>query len=123
MFALLILAALEAASPLRDLYRFPSKAEVAGVLSFNRTFRERMTALAGHWLILRDEELDVIALAHQEAWEQYRAWDALDDALTVSLCISRRIAGMRRLRELLGDDAYHEGRMPPPVPMWRFRER
>lgn len=27
---------------------------------------------------------------------------------------------LRRLRQLIGDEAYFAGRMPPPAPLWRF---
>jgi hypothetical protein len=27
---------------------------------------------------------------------------------------------LQRLHELLGDEAYYEGRMPPAAPFWRF---
>jgi hypothetical protein len=29
---------------------------------------------------------------------------------------------LRRLRELIGEQAYAEGRMPPPIPLWWFAE-
>ena len=57
----------------------------------------------------------------EETDYQYRCWDNLymaeggegDDE-------DARRESLRRLHDLLGDEAYYEGRMPPAAPFWRF---
>ena len=36
--------------------------------------------------------------------------------------LNRRWERLKELKEKLGYRAYYEGRMPPPAPIWRFRE-
>ena len=36
--------------------------------------------------------------------------------------LNRRWGRLMELKEKLGFRAYYEGRMPPPAPIWRFRE-
>lgn len=36
--------------------------------------------------------------------------------------VSNRRAALRRLKELLGDEDYYAGQLPPHVPVWWFRE-
>lgn len=51
----------------------------------------------------------------------YRCWDALYDAQG-GFCEEEdyRRQALRRLRQLIGEEAYYKGLIPPPVPIWRF---
>ena len=54
--------------------------------------------------------------------ECWPAWNTLRSSHLTDTVAGRRSA-LRRLREILGDVAYFRGEMPPPVPVWLFKER
>jgi hypothetical protein len=64
-------------------------------------------------------------------WERqaqycYQAWDALDNVKRFCFEVheERMIpVNLERLRDLLGQDAWAIGRMPPPAPYWYFQEK
>jgi len=103
--------------PLSDCDRFPPREVACQAIQFNRAYR-RSVAARQRW-----------ELHHWWYWQEvldetdwlYRCWDNLytaeggegDDE-------ESRRQSLRRLRELLGDDAYYGGRMPPAAPFWRF---
>ncbi len=96
-----------------DLTRFPPPEVVQEALDFNLAYREALFArmdLLSH----RREELS------READEAYRLWWLWD-------CLRCAHGGslfwQQELRRLLGEADYHQGRMPPAVPLWRFRVR
>lgn len=53
--------------------------------------------------------------------DAYRVWYILDDVMLASdpeRPEEARLEVLRRLREWLGEDGWHAGALPPPVPMW-----
>ena len=61
---------------------------------------------------------------HADALWCRRCWDLLDDCLRIHPHDDGQIAGkLTELRRLLDDDDWRAGRMPPPGPLWRFRDR
>jgi hypothetical protein len=36
--------------------------------------------------------------------------------------VTVRRQALKKLREMIGENAYYYGQMPPSVPVWRFRE-
>ena len=95
--------------------RFPDWRTIDGFLEFNRAYaRDLKTRLA----------LDTVHAHHlrQAAAENdylYRVWSTLRDARPLYGVCYRRQA-LLRVREMIGDEAFYSGRMPPYVPVWRF---
>jgi hypothetical protein len=104
---------------LQDLDRFPCRECVTSWCRFSRDYRCR----------LRDE------LSLGEAWREralwaaldqardcYQPWDLLEDAQAEWRDPACRLEMLEALRDLIGPEAYYTGRMPPPVPLWHWRE-
>jgi hypothetical protein len=109
---------LAAAPSVVDCYRFPDRAQVNDLLAFNRAYRQhidtRQPVELVHWWDLR--------VAIQEADRLYQIWDTVRDARCDYYYITVRRQALKRLREMLGDDAYYAGNLPPCVPVWRFQK-
>jgi hypothetical protein len=58
----------------------------------------------------------------EETRELFEVWNTLDDAQQGYYDEAFRRRKLARLRELLGPADYYAGRLPPPVPVWRFEE-
>ena len=52
----------------------------------------------------------------------YLVWDAVRDARCDFYYVTVRRQALKKLRDLVGDEAYATGELPPNVPTWRFRE-
>lgn len=109
---LLLLPILDEDPPLDDRHRFPPKAVAWEARFFNLAFRENLN---------KHRPLSI----HREAlWEQavceahhlFLCWDCLDDIQCEGLNEEHRRKLLRKLRVLIGPEAYYSGRMPPCVP-------
>ena len=96
-----------------DMRRFPDEAVTRECLYMASVYVERarlrQAAMPRPWSDEADEDV-LSGQWCQECWSKlndYRQWKM------------RSAAG--ELREALGDDLFFQGRMPPPVPLWRFR--
>lgn len=106
--------------PLRDLDRLPAPAVVQSYRDFadaygrhaDRQLEESRPLDAGYWWQVRCERLDC-----------RRAWDVLAMAQCESFTAEARRERLAELERVLGMADYFAGRMPSPVPVWRFRER
>jgi len=100
-----------------DCFRFPERATINELLAFNRAYRQqidnRQALELVHWWELR--------LALQETERLYQIWDTVRDARCDYYYIAVRRQALKRLRELVGEEAYYSGNLPPCVPLWRFR--
>lgn len=98
-----------------DVLRFGywERSQVTALMKFNREYQSELEKLYGTY---PNEVPEALA----EAETLRRAYDALDDAM---FCVSEtsRIQGLIRLRKIIGPESYNAGKMPPAVPLWRFR--
>ena len=105
------------APPLGDSLRFPDRESVNEMLSFNRAYRQhidiRQSVELAHWW----EHQATL----QETEQLYQIWDTVRDARCEYYYVTVRRQALKRLRELLGQDDYYTGQLPPYVPVWRFR--
>jgi hypothetical protein len=106
------------APSLHDCERFPSREAINELLSFNRAYRQylgsRQPVDLARWWEFR--------IALQETDHLYHIWDTLRDARCPYYYVTVRRRALKKLREVLGDDAYYKGQLPPHVPFWRFQE-
>src|SRR5207249_3016458 len=106
------------APPVHDCLRFPDRAMVNEALAFNRAYRRqiegRHPSEPSRWWELRN--------AADETDYLYEVWDNVRDARCEYYYISVRRQALKKLRELVGDQAYYNAQLPPYVPLWRFQE-
>lgn len=107
---------LKDAPPLSDYGGFPPREFISEALTFNRHYREYLSARREVDLLHAESLTEAI----QETDQLYAVWDMLRDAhCDYYYCTVRRQA-LRRLRETLGPEAYGQKNMPSAVPLWRF---
>jgi hypothetical protein len=109
---------LSEAPALDDCYRFPERAAVNQLLAFNRAYRQHIDVRQPVELVHSWE----LRSALQETDRLYQVWDAVRDARCDYYYITVRRQALKRLREMIGEDAYYSGNLPPCVPLWRFQE-
>ena len=100
-----------------DCRRFPDRTAVNDMLAYNRAYRQhidiRQSVELAHWW----EHQATL----QETEQLYQIWDTVRDARCEYYYVTVRRQALKRLRELLGEDDYYSGQLPPYVPVWRFR--
>ena len=105
------------APPAHDCQRFPDRATINELLAFNRAYRQhldmRQPAEPARWWELRS--------VLQETDQLYQVWDTVRDARCEYYYVTVRRQALKRLRDMLGENAYYTGEMPPHVPVWRFQ--
>jgi hypothetical protein len=108
---------LVAAPAVEDCQRFPERGIVNELLAFNRAYRRhidvRQPVELVHWWELR--------IALQETNRLYQIWDTVRDARCDYYYVTVRRQALKRLRELVGEEAYYSGNLPPCVPLWQFQ--
>jgi hypothetical protein len=106
------------APAIRDAERFPNREAVNELLAFNRAYRQHIGARQpvelAHWWEFR--------AALQETDQLYQIWDTVRDARCDYYYVTVRRQALKKLREMIGDEAYWNGDLPPHVPLWRFQE-
>jgi hypothetical protein len=109
-------AELADAPPLHDAMRFPDRALVNELLSFNRAYRQHLDNRQGMdgaaWWELRE--------AIHETDRLYGIWDTVRDARCDYYYVTVRRQALAKLRDLVGFRAYSSGAIGPHVPVWRF---
>ena len=108
---------LKDAPPLVDCLRFPDRWTVNELLMHNRTYRK---SIETRQLIELTDHAGLLS-ALQEADVLYEIWDTVRDARCEYYYVSWRRLSLKRLRELIGLEAYLKGELPPHVPIWRYR--
>lgn len=105
------------APDLNDCQRFPDRTSVNEMLAFNRAYRRhidiRQPVELSRWWELRT--------ILQETDQLYQVWDTVRDARCEYYYVTVRRQALKRLRELVGTQAYYSGELPPYVPVWRFQ--
>ncbi len=99
-----------------DAMRFPDRALISDLLSFNRSYRQQLEHRKSLELVYSWELSEVVA----EVDRLYQIWDAARDARCEYYYISVRRGALKKLRDAVGDEAYYGGQLPPHVPVWRF---
>ena len=104
------------APPADDGWRFPGREVITQMLAANRTYRQHL------------EARQAVELSHtwslktvlQETDELYTIWDMLRDTRSDHQQVTARRLSLKKLRELIGPEAYYSGTLPPNLPLWRF---
>lgn len=106
-----------------DARRFPDLDTCVRECVFNDRFRqnlarERLAWPANRQGIWQDTADETEWL--REVW--IAAWNAARECESRNGWPPFAVPHLTRLRDLLGEEDYAAGRMPPAVPVWRFRE-
>lgn len=106
---------------LADLARFPDAATVDFWIGFSREYEQHCeTAAAGNpW----KHRADWWICAGEEAHRGRYSWETLKTARALSAAAYTRDDALRYLKYLrgeIGPERYWSGRLPDPVPFWRF---
>ncbi len=105
------------APPLSDCERLPDRATINDLLAFNRSYRQHMDACQPVRMAYSWE----FRTAIQETDQLYQVWDTARDARCEYYYVTVRRQALKKLRELIGNEAYNTCQMPPYVPLWRFQ--
>ncbi|GIW80785.1 MAG: hypothetical protein KatS3mg105_2592 [Gemmatales bacterium] len=108
---------LKDAPELAEAYRFPDRETITGFLEFNRAYRRTLAMRYALEMASRQQ----IAQAIDQTDFYHRCWDAARDARCEYYYVTVRRHALRKLRELLGHEAYYSGELPPYVPLWSFQ--
>jgi hypothetical protein len=109
---------LKDAPKLTDSQRFPDRNTVNELLAFNRAYRR---FLDGRQPLEQDRSTTLRA-ALKETDLLYQVWDSVRDARCEYYYITVRRQALKRLRQMVGPDAYDAAELPPYVPLWRFQD-
>jgi hypothetical protein len=110
---------LKGAPLLNDSNRFPDRAAVNEMISFNRALRNHIDSRQ-RW---ETDRGDMYRAMLRETDDLFKVWDAVRDARCESFYVTTRRMALKRLRDMLGAEAYYSGYLPPYVPTWRFQEK
>jgi hypothetical protein len=102
---------------LSDSIRFPERNAVNDLLSFNRAYRQEMVARQPFDVVHGDAMREAVL----ETDQLYRVYDAVRDARCEYYYVHFRRQALAQLRDMIGVEAFYSGKLPPPVPTWRFR--
>lgn len=98
--------------------RFPDRATVNDLLTFNRAYRRHLDSRQ----VLETDRSDLLQGMVRETDRLYQVWDAVRDARCEFYYVTVRRQALKRLRDQLGADAFECAHLPPHVPIWHFQE-
>lgn len=100
-----------------DALRFPDRNTVHELLAFNRAYRRNLDARQA----LEQDRCHTLRTALKETDYLYQVWDSVADARCEYYYIAVRRQALKRLRQMVGPEAYNTADLPPYVPLWRFQ--
>jgi hypothetical protein len=103
---------------LEECQRFPERALVSDFLAFNRAYRSDLCAR----MLIDPVHAEDLRNAILETDQLYRAWDAVRDSRCEYYYITVRRQALNQLKDMIGNEAFYRGQLPPHVPVWRFAE-
>jgi hypothetical protein len=104
------------APPIRDANRFPNRHQITEMLRFNREYRRNLDCRQ----VFDRDRLGYLKNAVREADELHDLWELVREASSEVYYVPVRRQALKKLRDQLGEAAYHAGDLPPHVPLWRF---
>jgi hypothetical protein len=109
-------AELRTAPPISEAQRFPGRELVSDMMAFNRAYHENLTKRL-EMDAVHAEELRSTLL---ETDQLHRVWNTVHEINCPYYYITYRRQALRQLRELVGDESFYSGSLPPHVPIWRI---
>ena len=106
------------APKLGEAGRFPDRRAVSEYITFNREYRKTLETRQ----VWESDRADLIRVVVLETDQLYKVWDAVRDARCEFYYVTVRRQALKRLKEVIGDEAFANADLPPCVPEWRFAE-
>ncbi len=103
---------------LAEAERLPSRDEIARLIKFNRRFRQHIVSESQ----LNKDRSDTYRETLTETDYLYRFWLAVQEARCPFFYVEVRRAALKKMKNLLGAEAYYQGSYLPNVPTWRYHE-
>ena len=101
-----------------DGKRFPHRDTISDMLSLNRDLCKHIEARQH----VDTDRASAFRAALHETDTLYRVWDAVRDAKCEFYYITMRRQALKKVRNMIGAEAYYTGNLPPHIPTWRFQE-
>ena len=102
-----------------DCKRFPERSIISEMLEFNRALRKNIDSRQH----LDTDRGAAYRAALQETDKLYQVWDAVRDARCEFYYVNVRRQALKKVRDMIGAEAYYSGNLPPYIPPWRFQEK
>jgi hypothetical protein len=109
---------LRTAPPLCEADRFPGRELVSDMMAFNRTYHETIAKR----LELDRIHAEELRQALHETDQLHRVWNTVHEINCPYYYVTYRRQALRQLRDLIGEQAFYTGNLPPHVPLWRIPE-
>jgi hypothetical protein len=109
---------LNGAPLVNDAKRFPGRDSISDMLSLNRNLRKHIE-VRQH---VDTDRASAFRAALHETDTLYRVWDAVRDAKCEFYYVTVRRQALKKVRNMIGAEAYYTGNLPPHIPTWRFQE-
>ncbi len=109
---------LRTAPPLCEAERFPGRDLVSDMMAFNRAYHDNLSKR----LELDRIHAEELRQALQETDQLHRVWNTVHEINCPYYYVTYRRQALRQLRELIGEQAFYTGNLPPHVPLWRIPE-
>jgi hypothetical protein len=101
-----------------DSFRFPDRTSVNELVRFNRAYRKHLDQRHE----METDRCEELRAVMRETDRLYQVWDSVRDARCEFYYVTVRRQALKKLKDLVGDDDYLAGTLPPNVPTWRFNE-
>lgn len=96
-----------------DAKRFPDWQTARANCDWNRKYSSHLDYML-HFA--NDTRASEIRLVQSQLNQLYNVWKAVEEANSGYLLISTRREALKKLRELIGEEAYYSGRLPSHIP-------
>jgi hypothetical protein len=107
------------APKLVESFRLPDRKQACELVRFNRAYRKNLETRQ----LIEFDRADELCEVMRETDRLYQTWDAVRDARCEYLYVPARRQALKKLKEMIGDEAFARGELPPNVPVWRFQEK
>jgi hypothetical protein len=99
-----------------EALRFPKRDVVLDFLICNRAYRAELQLRA----LLEPARAAHFEIAMHEAEELHHIWVVVADTRWGFLSVTARRQALQQLRDLVGEQAFYSGELPPYLPVWRI---
>ncbi|MCI0639710.1 MAG: hypothetical protein L0Y72_26535 [Gemmataceae bacterium] len=96
--------------------RFPNRETALDFVHFNRAYRTDLLAR----MTLDPVHAEELRGAVEETDRLFQIWDQVREARCGFYFVTVRRQALMLLRQLVGNEAFYTGQLPPHVPVWRF---
>ena len=101
-----------------DVEPFPDRVYINSRVAFNRAFHRHIAERG----LLEPDRKDFLTEIASENQKLYTIWDAARDAKCDFYYITVRRQALVKLKYLIGEEDFNQGKLPDNVPTWRFNQ-